>query len=86
VDGGLGTLTAKTIYGIMRGLETFSQLVTFNFNSKMYEIQQSPWSLNDEPRFPHRGLMVDTARHFETLASLRHIIDSLSYAKLNVLH
>lgn len=30
--------------------------------------------------------MVDSARHFETLASLRHIIDSLPFAKINVLH
>ena len=30
--------------------------------------------------------MIDSARHFETLASIRTIIDSLPYAKLNVLH
>ena len=30
--------------------------------------------------------MIDTARHFQPLASIRTIIDSLPYAKLNVLH
>jgi hexosaminidase len=30
--------------------------------------------------------MVDTARHYQPLASLRAIIDSLTNAKLNVLH
>lgn len=85
-DGAIGTLQANTVYGVLRGLETFSQLVTFNFDSKLYEIHQAPWKIKDKPRFPHRGLMIDTARHFETLASLRHIIDSLSYAKMNVLH
>jgi hypothetical protein len=30
--------------------------------------------------------MVDTARHFEPVASLKAIVDSLAYAKLNVLH
>ena len=30
--------------------------------------------------------MIDSARHFEPLASIRKIIDSLPYAKLNVLH
>ena len=30
--------------------------------------------------------MVDTARHYEPLAAVRAIVDSLSYAKLNVLH
>ena len=28
--------------------------------------------------------MVDTARHFQSLASLRRIVDSLPYAKINV--
>ena len=40
--------------------------------------------INDSPRFPHRGLMVDTARHYETLPALRAIVDSLVYAKINV--
>lgn len=30
--------------------------------------------------------MIDSARHFETLATIRKVIDSLVYAKLNVLH
>jgi hexosaminidase len=79
-------LSAKTIYGIMRGLETFSQLVVFDFGTKSYRIHGGPWEITDSPRFPHRGLMIDSARHFETLASIRHVIDALPYAKLNVLH
>jgi len=46
----------------------------------------APWRIADAPRFAHRGLMVDTARHYEPLAAVRAIVDSLSYAKLNVLH
>ena len=30
--------------------------------------------------------MIDSARHFETLSAIRGIVDSLPYAKLNVLH
>ena len=37
-------------------------------------------------RFPHRGLMLDTARHFETLTAIKRIIESLSFAKINVFH
>lgn len=33
-----------------------------------------------------KGLMIDTSRHFQTLAEIRRVIDSLPYAKLNVLH
>jgi len=74
------------VYGVLRGLESFSQLVRFNFDKEEYEVANGPWKIDDSPRFPHRGLMIDTARHFETLPSIRGIIDSLTYAKLNVLH
>jgi len=80
------TITAKTQWGVLRGLETFSQLVTFDFDKGWYVIKGTPIQIQDSPRFAHRGLMVDTARHYETLASLRGIIDSLPYSKFNVLH
>jgi len=84
--GGPATMTAKTVYGMLRGLETFSQMVVFDFDTGLYTIPQAPWAINDAPRFPHRGLMIDTARHFEPVAAIKGIVDSLPYAKLNVLH
>ena len=57
---GSATLTAQTIYGAMRGLETFSQLVAFDFESESYVVENAPWTITDAPRFPHRGLMIDT--------------------------
>mmetsp|Transcript_19673 Transcript_19673/g.23397 ORF Transcript_19673/g.23397 Transcript_19673/m.23397 type:complete len:542 (+) Transcript_19673:41-1666(+) len=85
---GSATLEASTIYGALKGLETFSQAVQFDFDNRYYSIADGnlPWIINDVPRFQHRGLMIDTARHFLPLNSIRNIIDSLTYAKLNVLH
>jgi len=60
--------------------------VSFSFEDGVYTIEGAPWQISDKPRFAHRGLMIDTARHYESLASIRGIIDSLPYAKLNVLH
>jgi len=74
------------VYGAMHGLETFSQLVLFDFDTQTYILPEAPWSIDDAPRFPHRGLMIDTARHFLTLRAIKHMIDSLTYAKINVLH
>eukprot|EP00041_Stephanoeca_diplocostata_P028623 m.823749 g.823749 ORF g.823749 m.823749 type:complete len:619 (-) comp23404_c0_seq1:2097-3953(-) len=85
-DGSNVLVTANTIYGAMHALETFSQLVSFDFANEVYVIKAAPWKISDAPRFPHRGLMVDTARHFQPLESLRIMIDSLPYAKINVLH
>ena len=77
---------AKTVYGALHALETFAQLVSFNFDCGRYELPYSAIVVADAPRFPHRGLMIDTARHYQPLASLRAMIDSLPFAKLNVLH
>ena len=73
-------------YGALRALETFSQLVTFDFDRGAYVVPGVPWRIHDAPRFAHRGLMIDTARHYQPLASIRKVVDSLPYAKLNVLH
>jgi hexosaminidase len=85
-DGSPATVTADTIWGAMYGMESFSQMVRFNFTTEAYSIANAPWQLHDSPRFPHRGVMIDVARHFQPLAAIRKMIDSLSYAKMNVLH
>lgn len=74
-------LHAKTIYGALRGLETFSQLVVFDFDKQRHTLPLAPWSITDAPRFPHRGLMIDCSRHFLPLQIIRRTIDSLPYAK-----
>lgn len=85
-DGSAATLTANTVYGAYRGLETFSQLVHFDYDLQVYRLDFAPLIINDAPRFAWRGLLIDTSRHFQPLQSIFHIIDTMSYAKLNVLH
>ena len=43
-------------------------------------------AVRDEPRFPWRGLMIDTVRHFIGLDTLRRTLDAMWFYKLNVLH
>ncbi|KAJ0979429.1 hypothetical protein J5N97_014903 [Dioscorea zingiberensis] len=83
---GEAIIQANTIYGALRGLETFSQLCIFNYESKNVEIYKAPWYIKDEPRFAFRGLLLDTSRHYLPLNVIKQVIDSMSYAKLNVLH
>eukprot|EP01084_Bolivina_argentea_P194217 333193_1 len=81
---GTAILNANTIWGALRGLETFSQMIIFNFSLRYYQTYTA--SINDMPRFTHRGLMIDTARHFQSVQSLKNILDSMSYSKFNVMH
>jgi hypothetical protein len=43
-------------------------------------------SIWDTPRFRHRGLLIDTARHYLPLPIIKSQIDAMEMAKLNVLH
>ncbi|KGN50514.1 beta-hexosaminidase 1 [Cucumis sativus] len=83
---GEATIEAATIYGALRGLETFSQLCTFNYETKDVQIYQAPWYIKDNPRFAFRGLLIDTSRHFLPVDVIKNIIESMAFAKLNVLH
>ncbi|KAL5773816.1 hypothetical protein ACOSQ2_013740 [Xanthoceras sorbifolium] len=79
-------LEAQTVYGALHGLQTFSQLCNFNFSSRVVEVYKTPWTITDQPRFSFRGLLIDTSRHYQPLPVIKKVIDSMAYAKLNVLH
>jgi hexosaminidase len=75
-------LTAPTPLGAMHGLQTFLQLVDVSpsgFAAPALKIQ-------DQPRFPWRGLMIDSARHFIPLDVIRRNIDGMEAVKMNVFH
>lgn len=84
---GNATISAATIFGAYRGLESLSQLIQFSFDTESYHINDLlPLHIEDAPQFVHRGLLLDVARHFQPVSSLRRVIDSLAMAKINVLH
>ncbi|XAR65834.1 Beta-N-acetylhexosaminidase [Bertholletia excelsa] len=79
-------LEAQTVYGALHGLQTFSQLSHFNVTTRLIEVHQVPWNISDQPRFSYRGLLIDTSRHYQPVLIIKKVIDSMAYAKLNVLH
>ena len=84
---GTATLTAPTQWGALRGLESFSQLSTWGGNVRgRYNISQLPISVSDAPRFPWRGVLIDSSRHFLPVAAVLITLDAMSYNKLNRLH
>lgn len=77
-------LRAPSAWGALRGLETLSQLIDFDFDEETYTL--GDYEIDDYPRFSHRGLLIDSGRHFEPIRALEGLVESMSYAKLNVLH
>ena len=74
---------AETVYGMLHALESFSQLVD---TAAGFIITNAPITIADYPRFPYRGLLIDTGRHFLPVEKIRQAIDGLHANKLNVLH
>lgn len=85
-DGGQATLQAATVYGAYRGLETFSQLVRWDFDLSSYRVDWLPIVIDDAPAFPYRGLLIDCSRHYQPVPFLIQALDAMASAKLNVLH
>jgi hexosaminidase len=76
------TLSAATIWGVLRGLETFSQLIHLEEDTLVVNAT----TITDFPRFPHRGLLLDTSRHFQPVNIMLQNLDAMAYNKFNVLH
>ncbi|MEN3332681.1 MAG: hexosaminidase [Blastocatellia bacterium] len=75
-------LKAATAVGALRGLETFLQLLEGDRIG--YYIPAV--SIQDHPRFPWRGLMIDAGRHFQPVEVIKRNLDGMAAVKLNVLH
>lgn len=78
------TIESFSIWGILRGLESFSQMAVLSNDGSMLYVNLT--TVTDSPRFSHRGLLVDTSRHFVALCTLIKILDGMAYNKLNVFH
>jgi hypothetical protein len=73
---------AATVAGALHGLETFAQLVgpgAEGFRVPAIHIE-------DRPRFPWRGLMLDVSRHWMPVEVVERNLDAMAAVKLNVFH
>ena len=75
-------LKAPTTLGAMRGLQTFLQLVEITPQG----FSVPPVVIQDKPRFPWRGLMIDSSRHFTPIDVVKRNLDGMAAVKLNVFH
>jgi hexosaminidase len=75
-------LTAPNPLGVLRGLETFRQLIV----SGPGGLEASAIDIQDHPRFPWRGLHLDVARHWMPIEVIKRNLDGMAAVKLNVFH
>jgi len=82
VDSTQARLTAANPLGVLRGMETFLQLVELDEQG----FRAPAVRTEDHPRFAWRGLMIDSARHWMPLKVIKRNLDGMAALKLNVLH
>jgi hexosaminidase len=75
-------LMAANPIGVIRGLQTFLQLV--RITPKGFSVPAT--TIDDKPRFPWRGLLIDSGHRFIPVAVLKHNLDGMEAVKLNVFH
>jgi hexosaminidase len=75
-------LKAATVDGALHGLETFAQLVEPGSSG----FQAPAANIDDRPRFPWRGLLLDVSRHWMPVEVVERNLDAMAAVKLNVFH
>ena len=88
-DAGRVRLAAESPDGLARAIQALRQL----FPAAIYAstVQPGPWTLpavrvEDAPRFPWRGLMLDTARHFFSVETVKRFIELIAQHRMSVFH
>jgi hexosaminidase len=75
-------LSAPNPLGVLRGLETFRQLIV----STPQGLVAPSANIQDQPRFPWRGLHLDVSRHWMPVEVVKRNLDAMAAVKLNVFH
>lgn len=72
-------ITYSSKESLLNAFQTLNQLIQKDGSIPMVQI-------DDQPAFPYRGMHLDCARHFFTIAELEGLIDQMAKLKLNRFH
>lgn len=83
-------ISANQANGVFYGIQSFLQMLPPQIKSSTLQ-KDVEWKIpcveiEDNPRFPWRGLMLDVSRHFFTKEEVKVYIDQLAEYKMNVFH
>ena len=74
-------ISAGDDVGLFYGAVTAAQLLTGNTPGHV-----AAATIADTPRFPWRGFMLDSARHFQSMDEIKKLLDAMAQHKLNTFH
>lgn len=83
-------ITAPQTVGLFYAVQTLQQLLPLEIPESTTAIDTliaiGAGTITDYPRYGYRGSMLDVARHFFDVATVKQYIDYLAMYKMNVLH
>ncbi|MEG2980543.1 MAG: family 20 glycosylhydrolase [Stenotrophomonas sp.] len=83
IDAEGGSLQAADAHGLFNGAMTLLQLL-------QRDADGTAWlpavRIDDAPRFAWRGLMLDSARHFQSVDEIKRLLDAMAELKLDTFH
>lgn len=85
------SVTAQTATGLYYAFQTIKKMLPANVMAGVRDAAVAGYalpivSIDDKPRFRYRGFMLDVARHFQTVAEVKRMIDMMAAYKLNKFH
>ncbi|KAJ8925415.1 hypothetical protein NQ315_009247, partial [Exocentrus adspersus] len=85
-DGRLiALITAPTFFGARHGLETLNQLIIFDDLRDELQVPRDVL-ITDRPAYPHRGILLDTARNYVKVDTIKKTIKGMAASKMNTFH
>lgn len=75
-------ITGASEAGVFYGIQTLRKSIPANNTKALL----APVTINDEPRFGYRGVMLDVARHFQPVSFIKKYIDLLAMHNINRFH
>ena len=76
------TITGASEAGVFYGIQTLRKSISTSDTKTTL----APVTINDEPRFGYRGIMLDVARYFEPVEFVKKYIDLLAMHNINRFH
>jgi len=79
-------IAAGSVSAANYALDAFTQMLMTAMRDGPSKACMSCGRIVDQPRFPWRGLLLDSARHFQRPAMIKELIRLLAHCRVNVLH
>ena len=80
------TIKASEEEGAFYAVQTLRQISLVDTQENIDKLEIACCVVEDKPRFKRRGFMLDVARHFSTMDTVKECLEMMALNKLNVFH